>query len=85
MAQLVARFVRNEEVGGSNPPGSTGTEGPEQSLGAFFVLCAHCRLGRAAPSGLPFGYPPLGALRQGLLDVEDEVASLSGAESSSAG
>ena len=23
MAQLVARFVRNEEVGGSNPPGST--------------------------------------------------------------
>jgi hypothetical protein len=49
------------------------------------VLCAHCRLGRAAPSGLPFGYPPLGALRQGLLDVEDEVASLSGAESSSAG
>ncbi len=25
MAQLVARFVRNEEVGGSNPPGSTMT------------------------------------------------------------
>ncbi len=23
MAQLVARFVRNEEAGGSNPPSST--------------------------------------------------------------
>lgn len=38
MAQLVARLVRIEEVRGSNPLGSTGTESPEQSLGAFVVL-----------------------------------------------
>src|SRR5215468_1400882 len=36
MAQLVARLVRNEKVGGSNPPGSTGMKSitvTDQALG----------------------------------------------------
>lgn len=44
MAQLVARLVRNEKVGGSNPPRSTTKQGPDcpvfyWGVGAFrFVL-----------------------------------------------
>jgi hypothetical protein len=44
MAQLVARFVRNEEVGGSNPPGSTAvfstrsSPGRQSSTGALLFL-----------------------------------------------
>ena len=36
MAQLVARFVRNEEVGGSNPPRSTKCETVHRRVGRFW-------------------------------------------------
>ena len=42
MAQLVARLVRNEKVGGSNPPSSTTGRHPIVDVG-FLHAGASCR------------------------------------------
>ena len=47
MAQLVARLVRNEKVGGSNPPSSTG-QWPPRDRGGHIVL-----LGLSGMSRMP--------------------------------
>ena len=41
MAQLVARLVRNEKVGGSNPPSSTTNRHPIAGVG-FLCACEWC-------------------------------------------
>ena len=38
MAQLVARLVRNEKVGGSNPPSSTTGRHPIADVGFLYAL-----------------------------------------------
>ena len=43
MAQLVARLVRNEKVGGSNPPSSTTSKVcPARKLAGQFCSCVIC-------------------------------------------
>ncbi len=50
MAQLVARLVRNEKVGGSNPPSSTTDRHPIADVG-FLYAGASCCLWRCGCSG----------------------------------
>ena len=42
MAQLVARLVRNEKVGGSNPPSSTTGRHPITDVGFLFAWARSC-------------------------------------------
>ena len=41
MAQLVARLVRNEKVGGSNPPSSTISRHPVADVGFSYVRACY--------------------------------------------
>ena len=41
MAQLVARLVRNEKVGGSNPPSSTISRHPIADVGFSYVRACY--------------------------------------------
>ena len=57
MAQLVARLVRNEKVGGSNPPSSTTDRHPIVDVGFSYVWACY-RPGsvhRKAGVGVPVG------------------------------
>ena len=42
MAQLVARLVRNEKVGGSNPPSSTTGRHPIADVGFLYAWARSC-------------------------------------------
>ena len=42
MAQLVARLVRNEKVGGSNPPSSTTGRHPIADVGFLYAWARWC-------------------------------------------
>ena len=57
MAQLVARLVRNEKVGGSNPPSSTTNRHPIAGVG-FLYACEWCCLWRRWCSGRRRPRPP---------------------------
>ena len=56
MAQLVARLVRNEKVGGSNPPSSTTGRHPIR----MSVFCMPGRVGAVlcGPTGVPGAVGP---------------------------
>ena len=61
MAQLVARLVRNEKVGGSNPPSSTTDRYPIVDVGFSYVRAwyrpgfVYCKAGVGVPVGLCAG------------------------------
>ena len=57
MAQLVARLVRNEKVGGSNPPSSTENPVLDQRVPVFYCL-RRVFVGRVSWTGLS-GYRTL--------------------------
>ena len=56
MAQLVARLVRNEKVGGSNPPSSTTGRHPIADVGFLYAWvrwCGACRCVACGAAGVP--------------------------------
>ena len=57
MAQLVARLVRNEKVGGSNPPSSTTDRHPIVDVGFSYVWACYrpSAVRRKAGAGVPVG------------------------------
>ena len=61
MAQLVARLVRNEKVGGSNPPSSTTGRHPIADVGFLYAWarwCGACRCVACGAAGVPgAGWP----------------------------
>ena len=82
MAQLVARLVRNEKVGGSNPPSSTTDRHPIADVGFLYARVRCCwwlrwcsRRRRARPLCVPVGggppaRSPHASLRLGVVDLE---------------
>ena len=61
MAQLVARLVRNEKVGGSNPPSSTTSRHPIAGVGflhAWTRWCGACCCGDCDTAGVPGAVGP---------------------------